>query len=250
MYFKSLLDSLDSGLKYRVTKLLSSSSPPSQSPPDHEAHDALNAITWSSVSMFMPSTPKVHANLKVIASIVAAGVVRGEEPARVLDVGCGDGVMCDVLGKAFRKANKKEKNRGGIGEYVGIDIAEGMIERARRMRGGEGTWRRVKFQDFEVGGERSGFDVVLFNGSWHYIPQEDVGGVLGKAGDLLGGGGKVVISHYAGRGFVEDEKRKNGGVVVGNLPGKKEVEGWEGWKIEEWRDEGGIFVAVIGKEGE
>jgi ubiquinone/menaquinone biosynthesis C-methylase UbiE len=96
----------------------------------------------------------------------SAAIVRRYDQPRVLDVGCGSGRVAEVMMKA------------GVGEYVGCDFSEDMLELAgKRLAPYTGTGPdgsdRVKlvtgdFLQLEFDGQ---FDVILGLGLFDYLPE-------------------------------------------------------------------------------
>lgn len=115
------------------------------------------------------------------ATAFLAGVKPG---SRVLDVGCGTGIMA----QAYLDA--------GASEVVALDIAPGMIEIAREKFARE---PRVRFEcasiyDFE---DNRPFDAfVAYNVYPHLM---DKHGLARKAASLLGEQGRFIVAHGLGR---------------------------------------------------
>jgi 2-polyprenyl-6-hydroxyphenyl methylase/3-demethylubiquinone-9 3-methyltransferase len=112
---------------------------------------------------------------------VIAGLCRQVAPkARVLDVGCGQGVLAGWLAGA------------GISRYVGIDVSEVAIEQARRMNP-DHEFAVADASTFESSQQ---FDVIVFNEILYYLkkPEEDA---LRFARSLAPGGVLIVsIWHH------------------------------------------------------
>jgi 2-polyprenyl-3-methyl-5-hydroxy-6-metoxy-1,4-benzoquinol methylase len=76
-------------------------------------------------------------------------------PARTwLDVGCGDGLLRDLL------------RTPGYQRYVGVDLSEAAIERARRNADGRDVLVAADAETFDPG---EAFDVVVLNESLYYF---------------------------------------------------------------------------------
>ncbi|MDO4442450.1 MAG: class I SAM-dependent methyltransferase [Slackia sp.] len=118
------------------------------------------------------------------ATAFLAGIKPG---ARVLDVGCGTGIMA----QAYLDA--------GAAEIVALDVAPGMIEIARRKFAHE---PRVRFEcasvyEFE---DEQPFDAfVVYNAYPHLMDKE---GLARKAAALLAENGRFLVAHGLGRAAI------------------------------------------------
>lgn len=93
---------------------------------------------------------------------VIAGYCRQLKPAaRVLDVGCGTGVLAHWLASA------------SISSYCGVDLSEVAIEQARKSNIPEAQFAVADAASFEPS---QVFDVIVFNEMLYYLenPEEDV----------------------------------------------------------------------------
>lgn len=89
----------------------------------------------------------------------SAAIVRRHNQPRVLDVGCGSGRVAEILMKA------------GVGEYVGCDFSEDMLELARERLAPYSDRVQLINGDFlqlEFDGK---FDVILGLGLFDYLPE-------------------------------------------------------------------------------
>ena len=97
--------------------------------------------------------------------------------SRVLDVGCGDGILSADLVRA------------GVPHVVGIDIDEGVLDRARaRHRGLPIDWRLGDFND--AGLAAGSFDAVVSVATLHHV---DAVVSLQRFAELVRPGGVVVV---------------------------------------------------------
>lgn len=104
--------------------------------------------------------------------------------ARVLDVGCGTGIMT----QAYLEA--------GAAEVVALDIAPGMIAIAQEKFAEE---PRVRFECasiYDFDDERPFDAFVVYNAYPHLM---DKRGLARKAAGLLGAGGRFIVAHGIGR---------------------------------------------------
>ncbi|MFD1611626.1 class I SAM-dependent methyltransferase [Sphingomonas tabacisoli] len=98
------------------------------------------------------------------------------EPVRLLDVGCGVGLLLDRLAGV------------PIAEYVGIDPSAKAIEAARTDRGTAGSFHVAHLPDPALGK----FDVIVCNEVLYYI--EDLPAALAKLHAALNEGGWLLTS--------------------------------------------------------
>lgn len=101
--------------------------------------------------------------------------------ARVLDIGCGEGVLFGHL------------DRDALGTYVGVDISGEALARAKVDRA---LSRLVEadLQGFEPAPGET-FTAVVFNEVLHFA--EDPGAELSRAARWLAPGGVIAVSMYA-----------------------------------------------------
>jgi 2-polyprenyl-6-hydroxyphenyl methylase/3-demethylubiquinone-9 3-methyltransferase len=98
---------------------------------------------------------------------------------RILDVGCGEGILRDLL------------RRGEDQRYLGIDVSNVAIEAARR-RAGAGDEFRV--DDAETFATDERFDAVVLNESLYYL--HDPLGQAGRYLELAADGGVLIVSMF------------------------------------------------------
>lgn len=110
-----------------------------------------------------------------------------EKGDRVLDFGCGNGRILEILG-------------GKNIDYVGVDISENLIKLAEKKRLSEKGFRNIRFLKIDHGFKRlpfpdESFDVICAIAVFHHIPGEKER--IEKARELyrlLKPGGKLVVS--------------------------------------------------------
>ena len=142
-------------------------------PIDVERHEK---STWESVADIYTDTAAI---LTALSGQFELAVEFGQidKNSRVLDLGCGPGVLTDALSKV-------------AGEIEGVDFAEQMIAVAQR------SFPHLKLQ--VANGEQlpyddSTFDVIVCNYTAHHFARPEV--VFGEILRVLKLGGSVVIIH-------------------------------------------------------
>ncbi len=121
-------------------------------------------------------------------AVVVEYIARLTERARVLDVGCGTGILRRRLpGEAFSA-------------YLGIDISDAAIAAATALEDERTRFRAVDLRDFDTA-ER--FDAIVFNEVLYYLTEPET--MLRRAAARwLAPGGIVVISMNATENRVFD----------------------------------------------
>ncbi|MDP6981393.1 MAG: class I SAM-dependent methyltransferase [Myxococcota bacterium] len=90
------------------------------------------------------------------------------QPLHVLDVGCGNGRLVDML----------SESRGEVFEYLGVDFSQALLERAR-SRCAARTQIRFETCDVLAPGDdlprrEPGFDLVALFGVLHHVPSAEL----------------------------------------------------------------------------
>jgi 2-polyprenyl-3-methyl-5-hydroxy-6-metoxy-1,4-benzoquinol methylase len=99
------------------------------------------------------------------------------DTARVLDVGCGDGILCAELLAA------------GVRDVVGLDVDQPVLDRARARHEGKGIeWLRGDVLDAAL--EPQSFDAVVSVATLHHL---DAARALERFAELVRPGGTVVV---------------------------------------------------------
>jgi SAM-dependent methyltransferase len=101
--------------------------------------------------------------------------VRPRTGARVLDLGCGPGDLVRHLGDVH---------------YLGVDLSERYVERARRLYGDRAEFRVGDAT--QLGDDLSGFDLVVAFGVLHHLEDEGARRLFDTAAAALAGGGRLV----------------------------------------------------------
>ncbi len=97
---------------------------------------------------------------------------------KILDIGCGTGQLIGEIAKRYADVN-----------YLGIDVAENMIEVARSKSTGKGIEFRVcAVEDFQT---EEIYDVIICTHAFPYFP--DKMEVLKKMAKLCRGEGRIII---------------------------------------------------------
>lgn len=112
-----------------------------------------------------------------IAGLLADCLPR--DGARVLDAGCGLATLYPLI-------------RGRAAQYVGLDLSEEALRKAKSVYGGEPGVRFVNapFESFLEGG----FDAIVLNEVLYYYPLSEAGDRFDLAISMLRPGGLLVVS--------------------------------------------------------
>jgi 2-polyprenyl-6-hydroxyphenyl methylase/3-demethylubiquinone-9 3-methyltransferase len=137
--------------------------------------DSLSSRFWDTAGEFRP----LHILNPIRARFVAERATLAG--ARVLDVGCGGGLLCEALSRAGA-------------QVTGIDLAPGMIEVARLHAAEQGldiTYDVVSAE--ELARANSGqFDVVTCMEMLEHVPDPE--SMVGTLGTLVRPGGALFVS--------------------------------------------------------
>jgi ubiquinone/menaquinone biosynthesis C-methylase UbiE len=108
------------------------------------------------------------------------GALSGSDPERILDVGCGTGLLASRLHRSCPAA------------VVGVDYSAGMLGEARR-RWPDGGWVRGDAQVLPFA-DRS-FDALCCVESFHWYPDQEQAAV--EMARVLVPGGRAIIAHMS-----------------------------------------------------
>ena len=137
--------------------------------------DSLSSRFWDARGEFRP----LHILNPVRAQFVTErAAIAG---ARVLDVGCGGGLLCEALARAGA-------------QVTGIDLAPGMIEVARLHAAEQELDITYKVESAEqiASANTAGFDVVTCMEMLEHVPDPER--MVGTLGTLVRPGGAVFVS--------------------------------------------------------
>jgi 2-polyprenyl-6-hydroxyphenyl methylase/3-demethylubiquinone-9 3-methyltransferase len=161
---------------------------PPAADPRREAHDdaevakfdSLAPRFWDEHGEFEPLHRLNPVRAAYVAERHALGSPQGLAGARVLDVGCGGGLLCEALARAGA-------------EVTGIDLSPSMIEVARLHAAESGL--RIGYRVAEAGslvGLDQPFDIVCCMEMLEHVPDPRV--VMGQLAQLTRPGGSVFAS--------------------------------------------------------
>ena len=155
-----------------------------------------------SVACFLEPIPE---NVKQrMRRIVAAACVRPTD--RVLDVGTGAGALIPFI------------RRQGAHHVLGCDLSPAMLAEARRRHPNVPFWQGDVLHLPRAFGV---FDVVFFNAMFANL--WDQAKVLRAISGRLAVGGRIVISHPMGAGFVRELKAGHDRLIPHGLPDASEL---------------------------
>lgn len=101
----------------------------------------------------------------------------------MLDLGCGSGNTANEL------------SSGAYGSYLGVDISEAALEKARRRSEENGRGDKTKFLhgDFLKYEPQQRFDVILFRESLYHVPLGNVRAMLDRYANYLEKAGVFIV---------------------------------------------------------
>jgi tRNA (uracil-5-)-methyltransferase TRM9 len=134
---------------------------------------------------FAKARPRLPDGVQRVLSMI-----RGRQ--RILEVGCGDG----KVGRALARA--------GAAAYLGLDLSQVMLDRARRYTAAEAHRTAIQFQaadltdpDWTDGLPEPPFDWALAFAVFHHLPGRALRArVLGEMAAHVRSGGRAAISNW------------------------------------------------------
>ncbi|CAK0884750.1 unnamed protein product [Prorocentrum cordatum] len=132
------------------------------------------------------------------------------EKTRVLDVGCGSGVMLPFY----------ERAGASLSRVTGLDLSQGMLTHARRAYP-SAEFIRGDIHNFEDPDFRL-FDRVVFNNCYHHLHDQQVA-LRHVTEELISGGGLVVISDPRGKQGALKDKKAHPHADLRDLPSKNQL---------------------------
>jgi ubiquinone/menaquinone biosynthesis C-methylase UbiE len=145
-----------------------------------ERHIKINREKWDRWSETADGKGKLFDYLrKAQKSLIELADIR--EDQNLLDIGCGTGW---ALGQAARSVNYK-------GSFYGVDLSEGMIEKAKAKFAGNENFHFVVASSESVPFKDNFFDTIICSNSFHhYLHPEKA---MSEIFRLLAPGGKIYI---------------------------------------------------------
>lgn len=194
-------------------------------------HDRKQAEVFDRVvDIFEGPIPEdIMARLETI--VASAGIKEG---AAILDVGTGTGVLIPLILR-FKPAR-----------VVGCDLSAEMLARARAKFGEE--LRFVEADIVDLPPEDGPFDVVFCNAMFGNVYDQQ--GAVAAISSLLANGGRLVISHPMGKGFVKELSRGSKAFSIKELPDRVALESLlepHGLRLVAFTDEPNLYIAIAEK---
>ena len=142
--------------------------------------------------LYAASSAKTRLRQRLRLSVCPFEEIVARVPAgsRVLDVGCGEGLLLALLSDA-----------GRVSSAVGFDSNPAAIRRARRMAEANGLVPAIEFRNLGIDStwlvEGGLFDVVTMIDVMHHLPKAKRGNVWEQAAAVLRPGGLMIYKDMA-----------------------------------------------------
>lgn len=112
-------------------------------------------------------------------ALIAGHVLQLPEHPALLDVGCGDGRLLELIA------------RGRGARYLGVDVSAEAVQRARALAIADSSFEVASAESFQT---EQQFDAIVFNEVLYYI--DDPVRVLERYHGYLREGGLLIVSMY------------------------------------------------------
>lgn len=147
---------------------------------DEATHIRLNQAMWDRWSISYDGGNPVYKLLRnQQREIIASLDIR--EDVRFLDIGCATGF---AVGEAAKRAN-------GKGRFFGIDLSDGMIEKAKINFSGRDNFQFMRADAASIPLAGDFFDIIICTNSFHHYLHPDK--AVGEMSRLLRKDGKAYI---------------------------------------------------------
>ena len=183
---------------------------------DDDIHNIYQRITWdasadakSARAAMFNMNKDLEKRVSKASGYAADAVKAAGASGRVLDVGCGPGVMVPYLTSAGVLPK----------QIVGTDLSPEMIRNAKKQHRGVSFIASDFLKEFN---DDDGFDGIIFCSALHDMPEPAA--ALEKAKSMLRPGGKLVILHAQGASHVLGQVKANPVMVKRGLPSGDELE--------------------------
>jgi ubiquinone/menaquinone biosynthesis C-methylase UbiE len=153
---------------------------------DLQEHEAANERKWSRKAATFDHWRFNHFRYMQRELIASAAL---SAPCDFLDLGCGTGWAVRHAAETLR----------GQGHFVGVDLSQGMIEKARRSGAGMPNVQFRQGSAEQLPLENSSFDVVICTNSFHHYLHPDA--AIKEIARVLRVGGSVHILDMAADDF-------------------------------------------------
>jgi cyclopropane fatty-acyl-phospholipid synthase-like methyltransferase len=143
----------------------------------------IGPLVRSSLGRFERPATDLYRSLFFNVSAFVRGVrTHAGAPKRILEIGCGAGIVTEHLSRAFPDA-----------DVTAIDICDN----PGSMCALRGRTRFLKMTAAELSATRpQAYDLIVISDVLHHVPKRDRGELLARAADLSARGGVVVLKEW------------------------------------------------------